>query len=114
MGREWFATQFPGVRYRKHSTRKHGVNFDRYFVIRYKIRGRLKEEAPGWGSDGWPATSASEERAQLMRNARLGEGATSLKEKREKANRLKQKQKRATVTFSDVFTNKYFTVTSPE
>ncbi len=29
----WITTKFPGVRYRKHPTRKHGVNFDQYFAI---------------------------------------------------------------------------------
>lgn len=29
-------TSFPGVRYRKHNSRKHGVEFGQYYTIRYQ------------------------------------------------------------------------------
>lgn len=111
---KWIPSHFPGVRYRKHPTRKNGVQFDRYYSIRYSANGKTKEEALGWATDGWTATMAAEERAQLMRNARLGEGATSLKEKRERVERKKRKRKRDAITFGKIFAEKYFPVTSPE
>jgi len=36
MKRTWHKTPFPGVRYRKHPSRKHGVKRDAYFSIRYQ------------------------------------------------------------------------------
>jgi integrase len=43
-------TNYPGVRYREHSTRKHGLKPDRYFTIRYQRDGKRKEEGLGWAS----------------------------------------------------------------
>ena len=37
-------TSFPGVRYYEHKERKHGINKDRYYTIRYKLSGKDKEE----------------------------------------------------------------------
>jgi hypothetical protein len=49
MASKKFSTQFPGVRYRVHKSRKYsGGNLDRYFFIRYRINGKLKEEGTGW------------------------------------------------------------------
>ena len=76
-------TNFPGVRYREHPTRKHGVNFDRYFFIRYKLNGKDKEEALGWGSEGMTAQKAAHILAQIKENQRIGQGPQSLEEKRE-------------------------------
>ena len=36
MGTKWQSTKFPGIRFREHPSRKHGVQKDRYFVIRYQ------------------------------------------------------------------------------
>ena len=40
MAYQWIKTSYPGIRYREHPTRKHGVQKDRYFAIRYKLGGR--------------------------------------------------------------------------
>jgi len=45
---KWIKTNFPGVRYRQHDTRKHGAKWDQYFTIRYKHSGKEKEEGLGW------------------------------------------------------------------
>ena len=37
MAYDWVKTKFLGVRYRLHKTRKHGINFDKCFSIRYKL-----------------------------------------------------------------------------
>ena len=57
MGTKWFKTEYPGVRYRKHSKRKHGIKFDRYYTIRYRRDGKRIEEGVGWSSGGWDAIS---------------------------------------------------------
>jgi len=43
----WIKTQFPGVRYREHPTRKHGIRKDRYFALHYKVNGRVVDEEVG-------------------------------------------------------------------
>jgi len=83
MSARWFSTSYPGVRYYKHATRKHGVKLDQYFAIRYQANKERHEEALGWASEGWTAEKAYEERASLKKAARTGVGARTLKEKRE-------------------------------
>ena len=82
MSRQWFKTQFPGVRYRKHPERKHGIKYDQFFTIRYKLDGRDAEEALGWASQGNTATGAFEILSELRRNQKLGVGPRTLAEKR--------------------------------
>ena len=68
MGSKKVSTPFPGVRYRVHKTRKHnGGKLDRYFFIRYRVDGKLKEEGIGWASAGWNATKASLLLAELKK-----------------------------------------------
>lgn len=86
---KWFKTKFPGVRYREHPTRKHGVNHDRYFVVRYQFQCPVSgektriEEPVGWASGGETAESANEALAMLRKAARTGEGPRSLRQRRE-------------------------------
>jgi site-specific recombinase XerD len=111
---KWHKTSYPGVRYREHGLRKHGVGKDRYFSIRYKIDGNLKEEALGWASEGWSAEKAALERAQLRKAHKTGEGAVSLQEKRdiEQARRKreqieKERLEKENVSFASFFNDKY-------
>jgi len=87
---KWIKSKFPGVRYREHETRKHGVRFDRYYSIRYKLNGKDKEEALGWASQGWTEQKAVERLAELKQNQRTGEGAQTLQEKRDNAKAKRQ------------------------
>jgi len=107
-------TSTPGVRYREHSTRKHGIKKDRYFFIRFKVDGKGKEEGLGWASEGMTETKAALERGKLLENQRLGKGHKTLKEarkvdegrrvaKREEAEREIKEQ----ITFEDMFLNNY-------
>jgi integrase len=112
--RKWTKTRFPGVRYREHPTRKHGVSKDRYFSIRYQRDGKRIEEGLGWSSENWTAEKAAEELAALKRNARRGEGPTSLEEKRsiqrarkEEETKEKEEAEKNAVTFGDFFTETY-------
>ncbi len=109
------STQFPGVRYRLHPTRKYGRNFDRYFFIRYRVNKKPKEEGIGWASDGWNAKRSSIILADLKKAHLTGEGAQTLSEKRamEKARRdmdraEKERIAKETLTFSEYFNQRYY------
>ena len=114
---KWMKTNFPGVRYREHETRKHGVKKDQYFTIRYKLNGRGKEEGLGWSSEGWTASKAYGRLLELKENKKVGEGPQTLKEKRdlqsamrEQAAAEQEQRERDSITFSQVFTEQYMPV----
>lgn len=86
---------FPGVRYREHATRKHGIKPDRYFFIRYKLAGKDKEEGVGWASEGVTAAKASELLAMVKNNIRAGVRPQSLAEMRDMAEQVRQQEARA-------------------
>jgi len=115
MAVEWFKTPFPGVRFYKHKTRKHGVKFDQYYAIRYQKDGKRQEEGLGWATEGWSAERASEELARLKRAARIGEGPQRLRESRaiEEVRRLEEirqqeADRRAAITIAEFFASAYF------
>ena len=108
-------TKFVGVRYKEHPTRKHGVGYDRYFTIRYKLHGRDKEEGIGWSSQGITAQIASARLSEIKENQRTGQGAQSLTEKRSllKAKREQErveqeKRDRENILFTTYFVESYF------
>ena len=103
----WYSSNFPGVRYRKHPSRKHGVKFDQYFVIRYQGDGKRREESLGWASEGWSAEKAFNELSALKRAHKKGHGETTLAEKRKKAKKEKEKKARDEISFSRFFTETY-------
>lgn len=114
MAQIWVGTKHPGVRYREHPSRKHGVRFDRYFAIRYQKDGRRQEEGLGWWSEGWTETKAALELEKLKSAAALGESGASLREKRAQARaRLQAEQvererlERERVSFGDFFREAY-------
>ncbi|MEC4590550.1 tyrosine-type recombinase/integrase [Nitrospirillum amazonense] len=80
-----WTTAAPGIRYREHPTRRHGVKPDRYYVIRHRVGGRRLEEALGWASEGWTVQKAAEHLVKLKEAKRTGEGETSLRARRERA-----------------------------
>src|SRR5512136_2101794 len=110
MSTQWHNTQYTGVRYREHPSRKHARKPDRYFAIRYKVNGKLKEEALGWASEGWNAEKAHLERSGLRKAQNLGEGPQTLSEKRaqendkrEKAEAEKKRLKKESISFGQYF-----------
>ena len=110
-------TKFVGVRYREHPTRKHGVGYDRYFTIRYKLKGKDKEEGLGWSSQGVTAQIANARLSEIKENQRTGRGPQSLIEKRNllKAKRKKEQadqelQAKENVLFSSYFIDIYFPI----
>jgi len=112
---KWKSTKYPGVRFREHPTRKHGVSFDKYFAIRYQRDGKRKEEGQGWISEGWTLQKAALKLAELKEAAVTGKGETRLSEKREKArtekktlqNEKERKEKDA-VTIKNYFNKIYY------
>ena len=114
---KWKKTQHPGVRFYEHHTRRHGIGKDRYFVIRYQMDGKRREEGVGWASDKWTAEKAALELAELKKAHKLGAGPSSLAEKRE-AKKAFDEQKKArfdqiekeNITFANFFENTYFPI----
>ncbi len=86
----WKSTKFRGVRYREHPTRKHGIQSDKYFSIRYQRDGKRVEEGLGWASEmdpkdkkHWTAEKAALMLADLKAAAKgIEDGPTRLAEKR--------------------------------
>lgn len=74
-----------GIRCREHPTRKHGVKPDRYFVLRFTVDGKTHQEALGWASEGMTLAKARVELSRIKEAKRTGEGARSLRERREQA-----------------------------
>jgi len=108
-------TIYPGVRYREHRIRKYSGTPDRYFFIRYRLNGKLKEEGLGWASEGWNAKKVSIELAKLKQAQATGEGPQTLAEKRRFTKELKEaeraeekRQKREQTTFNQIFLDSYF------
>jgi len=85
MAHTWQKSKIQGVRYREHISRKHGLQLDRYFSIRFRVDGKLKEEGLGWSSQGWTLAKAADTLAELKMNARTGRGERTLAEKRKVA-----------------------------
>ena len=98
---KYIGTKYTGVRYREHATRRHGPSPDKYFIIRYKINGKPKQEALGWASQGWSAAKGHKLRSDLVANIKIGEGAQSLGEVRQ----CKADEKSAERTFRQVGTD---------
>ena len=92
MACQWFKTQYPGIRYREHKTRKHSGKPDRYFTMYYKLNGKLKEEGLGWSSEEWNAQKASIQLSELKKAQTTGEGACTLQEKRDQAEQARNEE----------------------
>ena len=105
----------PGVRWRLHPTRKHGVTPDRYFIVRYQHQGQRKEEGLGWASEGWTEQKAALELAKLKEAAKIGEGPTRMAEKRALAEAkrraeadARERQARESLSFAEFWEATYF------
>lgn len=85
-------TAAPGIRYRKHASRKHGARLDRYYTLRFSVAGKQVEEALGWASEGWTVKLAQEKLGELRKARRTGQGHTTMREEAE-ANRRGARQR---------------------
>jgi hypothetical protein len=86
------STNYPGARYREHTTRKHGIKPDQYFFIRYQKDGKRKEEGVGWASEGWSPSKVALKLAELKAEANTGEGESRLSDVRAKVEAEKQEE----------------------
>lgn len=109
-------TIYPGVRYREHSTRKHGIKKDRYFSIYYRLDGRKIEECVGWASQGMTAQKASHILGALKEAKTLGNGPRTLREKRtlEKETRDAEDIQKAVDTKAAMTVGQMFDAYSPQ
>ena len=108
-------TIYPGVRYREHASRRFNGVPDRYFFIRYRLHGNLREEGLGWASEGWNAKKASVILAKLKGAHVTGEGPQTLSEKRQLAKERgeqeaaeKRRREREQLCFEKIFMDTYF------
>jgi integrase len=109
-------TKYPGVRFYEDDSRQHRGKPDKYYTIRFRVDGKLREEGLGWQSEGWSAIKANERRGALMKARRTGEGARTLAEKRDEhrlAVQTRQKEEEKTrlerLAFAEVW-EQYFPV----
>ncbi|OGQ85639.1 MAG: hypothetical protein A2464_09565 [Deltaproteobacteria bacterium RIFOXYC2_FULL_48_10] len=108
-----------GIRYKEHSSRKHGIMPDRYFSVRYQVNGKSCESGLGWASEGWTKDKAVVERFRLIDVAKAGYGVyTHRQTKRKEAviieaqeqketARAEEKQKKA-LTINEFFYQIYY------
>ena len=96
MSRTLHPTDFPGVRYREHPTRKHGPRPDRYFFIRHTHRGKTYEEGLGWASSGFSAVQSNGVLSELRQNQKLGRGPVTLAQMRAEADLARSAAEEAT------------------
>ena len=127
MSRRWIKTNHLGLRYFEHDTRKHGKKKDRYYAIRFRLDGKLKEYGIGWLSDGIPDAIRKEDPnlgfedyclkrlREFKNNIKIGEGPQSPKEKRaladqerKRAEQERKQAERGNVTVHDYFKNIYY------
>lgn len=114
---KYHKTKYPGVRYREHEARRHGVQKDKYYFIRYQHDGKRREEGLGWTSNGWTAEKASRELGKLKEAHTKGEGPATLAEKRaldqerrEKERQEKARQEKENLTFGQFFKVSYYPI----
>lgn len=106
----WKKTKYPGVRYREHPSRKHGIRPDQYFTISSWVDGKTVEEGLGWASEGWTPKQAAALRSELAQNRRRGNGPRTLKEARLFQERVQAAQTAHGLTVTEFWEQDYFHV----
>ncbi len=91
MANNFVASGLRGIRYRQHETRKHGKQFDKYFIIQFSANKKRITEGVGWASEGWTLQKVNEILCEIKRNIREGKRPQSLAEKREMAAEAQKK-----------------------
>ncbi|WP_321401745.1 site-specific integrase [Maridesulfovibrio sp.] len=111
---KWNKTKYPGVRYREHETRKHGIQPDKYFTITYKYKGKTETESIGWASQGVKAQDAANVLSELKVNQTQGKFPQTLKQKKEMAAAELEEQeardraeKDKSITFDEIWAQFY-------
>lgn len=113
----WVKTRYPGVRFFKHSDRKHGVQFDKSFHIRFNGGGKLYQSSMGWSSEGMTAEKASLKLAEYKRNFKAGKRPWTLTQEKEDADSKVQAkveaaaaEEKQALTFGRYFTDEYYPI----
>lgn len=111
---KWFKTRYPGVRFFKHSDRKHGVQFDKSFHIRFNGGGKLWQSSLGWASGGMTAEKASLKLSEYKRNFKAGKHPWTLTMEKEDADKKAEAEAEAeaaeekqALTFGQYFEKTY-------
>ncbi len=78
---KWIKTVHRGIRYREHESRKVGrIQKDRYYSIRYQVRGVAVETGIGWLSEGVSIADCIQKLQTFKTNAKTCSGATTTKQ----------------------------------
>ncbi len=111
---KWFKAKFPNIQYKKHPSRKHGLQFDKYFRGSYQVAGKRKMINFGWSSEGWSDSKVWEKINQFKHNTKTGEGPTTLKEEifqreaeKEEQTRIEKENEIKRKTFASYFDDTY-------
>lgn len=114
MKKTWHKTQFTGIEFYRHETRRHGVKYDCYYRGRFAYRAKTYISGFGWASEGWTPSKAFNKLQEYRNNAKSGQGPTTLKEEQEEreAERARQAEAeriktRENITFSEFFETVY-------
>ena len=105
---------FKGVRFYEDDSKQYRGNSDRYYSIRYRLDGSLKEEGIGWASEGWTPQKALDELYRIKLAVKDGKKVRTRGEKREarekeaqaERERLEQERKER-ITFNEIW-DQYF------
>lgn len=110
----WSQSEFRGITFCQHETRKHGVNYDKYFRGQYQVNGKRRTIGFGWLSEGWTAKKAFLKLNEFKKNAKEGKKPTTLKEEQDMAAERaaeeqaeKKRLERENITFSSFFLGTY-------
>ncbi len=112
MKSQWIQSKkFKGVRWRQHPTRKYGIQFDRYYALRYQDDGRRREEGLGWASDAehWTEEKAGLKLAELKsKGLRLNDERRIEKQTRAAEEAKNKAATEANRTLSEYWQESYF------
>ncbi len=114
MTTKWIKTEIPGIRFREHPTRKHGIRADRYYSVRFQVNGKAIEQGLGWSSQGVNQNKAAAVLAELRQEAHTGAGSGRLADRRkaqaaaeEEARQAEEAAARAAMTLKE-FYHRYY------
>jgi integrase len=103
--------------YKKHSTRKHGVQFDKYYRTEYQFNKKRIAINFGWQSDGYTENFCFSKLDQYKENAKQGKRPISLKDERELKGEIElrkqeklERQKKEVISIKKYFYQEYFPV----
>ena len=99
--------------FKQHSTRKHGVKFDRYYRTEYQYNKKRIALNFGWASEGWTESACLQKLYYFKENAKAGKVPINFKQersmKREQERQKKLEQKKI-ITFKNFFDKEYLPI----